>query len=58
MKKHGHIVYDIFVQEKCQQYWPNDAGEIGPFHIIIQKEEVLDQFAIRKFIVRKVMYQS
>ncbi|XP_078318261.1 tyrosine-protein phosphatase Lar-like isoform X2 [Crassostrea virginica] len=39
--------------EKCQQYWPNDAGEIGPFHIIIQKEEILDQFAIRKFIVRK-----
>lgn len=36
------------------QYWPDDVGEYGPFHVIIQKREVFDKFTIRKFIVRKV----
>lgn len=36
------------------RYWPDDVGEYGPFHVIIQKREVFDKFTIRKFIVRKV----
>nr|XP_034311642.1 uncharacterized protein LOC105330922 isoform X1 [Crassostrea gigas] len=40
-------------KEKCMQYWPDDVGEYGPFHVIIQKREVFDKFTIRKFIVRK-----
>ncbi|XP_061181077.1 receptor-type tyrosine-protein phosphatase epsilon-like [Saccostrea echinata] len=39
--------------EKCMQYWPGDAGEFGPFSIIVQKEDILDKFAVRKFIVRR-----
>lgn len=40
-------------KEKCMRYWPDDVGEYGPFHVIIQKREVFDKFTIRKFIVRK-----
>lgn len=40
-------------KEKCMQYWPDDLGEYGPFHVIIQKKEVFDKFTIRKFLVRK-----
>lgn len=39
------------------QYWPDDVGEYGPFHVIIHKREVFDKFTIRKFLVRKV-YES
>ncbi|XP_062584088.1 uncharacterized protein LOC134245857 isoform X2 [Saccostrea cucullata] len=38
--------------EKCMQYWPGNAGEFGPFSIIVQKEDSMDKFTIRKFIVR------
>ncbi|XP_056019632.1 uncharacterized protein LOC125670753 isoform X2 [Ostrea edulis] len=38
--------------DKCLQYWPDEAGEFGPFSIIIQKEEKLDKFTTRKLIVR------
>lgn len=40
-------------KEKCMQYWPDDVGEYGPFHVIIHKREVFDKFTIRKFLVRK-----
>lgn len=40
------------------QYWPDDLGEYGPFHVIIQKREVFDKFTIQKFLVRKVFFES